>query len=413
MRFTKRSIADLALPAGKSELIEFDDDLPGFGLRIRAGGSRTFIVQYRLGKQTRMTLGSTTVLGLDQARHKAREVLARVRLGNDPQAEKLQARQDNAATFSTFIEPYLSRKEKELKRRSFVEIARQLRRDWQPLHGIPLRKLARVDVAGQLTQLAESNGPVASDRARAALSAFFTWAMKEGLVDVNPVIATNRPAEPKARDRVLTDTELREVWNACRDDDHGRIVRLLILTGQRREEVSAMAWSEIDIGKALWSLPAERTKNGRPHDVPLSDESLSLIDKISRREDRDLLFGEGEGPFSGWSKAKAALDGRVLEARREAARNAGDDLQKVKPIPAWRIHDLRRTAATRMADIGILPHVIEAVLNHVSGARAGVAGTYNRSLYAKEKREALTRWANHVSAVIEEKPHRVVKLHAG
>jgi integrase len=358
-------------------------------------------------------LGSASVLTLDQARHEAKKELARVRLGNDPQAEKAKARKDAAATLATFVEPYLARKEKELKPRSFVEIARQLRRDWQSLHNMPIRQIARADVAGRLTQLTESNGPVASDRARAALSAFFTWAMREGLVDANPVIATNRPAEPKARDRVLTDGELREVWNACQDNDHGRIVRLLILTGQRREEASAMAWPEIDPDRALWCIPAERTKNGRPHDVPLSEECLSLIDKIHRRQNRDLVFGQGKGPFSGWSKAKVGLDCRILEARRKSASEAGHDVQQVKPIPQWRMHDLRRTVATRMADIGILPHVIEAVLNHVSGARAGVAGTYNRSLYAKEKREALARWASHVSAVIKEQPHRVIKLRAG
>jgi integrase len=226
------------------------------------------------------------------------------------------------------------------------------------------------------------------------------------LVPANPVIATNRPAELVTRDRVLTDAELAEIWHACGDNDYGRIIRLLILTGQRREEIAALGWPEVDLGRAMISLPGDRTKNHRPHEVPLSDQGLAILGATPHRDGRDFLFGAGAGAFSGYSKSKAALDKRIQAARVKAAGSADE----ARPMSEWRLHDIRRTVATRMADIGIQPHVIEAVLNHVSGHRAGVAGIYNRSLYAAEKRDSLVRWGNHVEALVSGQPARVVPL---
>jgi integrase len=180
---------------------------------------------------------------------------------------------------------------------------------------------------------------------------------------------------------------------ACREDDYGRIVYLLALTGQRREEVGGMRWDELDLDARLWRIPPERTKNHRPHDVPLSGPALQILAKVIRR-DRPFVFGEGDGPFQGWSKAKSALDKRIADAGST-------------PAP-WRLHDLRRTVATRMGDLGIEPHVVEAVLNHVSGTKAGVAGVYNRSLYAGEKRAALALWADHVMSTFQGGPQNDV-----
>ncbi|MEI6537786.1 MAG: site-specific integrase, partial [Verrucomicrobiaceae bacterium] len=198
------------------------------------------------------------------------------------------------------------------------------------------------------------------------------------------------------------------IWNACRDGAYGSIVKILMLTGQRREEVGGMAWSEIEIKQALWSLPRERTKNDRPHDVPLSALAVAVIEAIPKRPDRELVFGEGEGPFSGWSKSKAALDRRISVAQKKAALTLG---QKLKPMPPWRLHDLRRTMATRMGDLGIGPHIIEAALNHISGARAGIAGIYNRSLYSAEKRAALNVWGEHLLGLVSGQEAKVVPLH--
>ena len=233
--------------------------------------------------------------------------------------------------------------------------------------------------------------------------------MKEGLAANNPVIATNRPHEPKSRERTLSDAELVEIWRAARDDAYGRIIRLLMLTGQRRDEVGGMAWSELALDKGLWSIPASRTKNKRAHDVPLSDTALAILREMPALGERDLVFTGGRGGFSGWSKAKEALDGRIAATRREAAVGKGSP-DAAKPMPHWTLHDLRRTLATRAGDLGIAPHVVEALLNHVSGSKAGVAGVYNRSLYQVEKRTALEIWGQHIEHLMTDASPKVVSF---
>ena len=210
-------------------------------------------------------------------------------------------------------------------------------------------------------------------------------AIREGLdIAANPVQGTNRPVQPKSRERVLSDVELRAIWRACGDDDYGRIVRLLILTAQRRDEVGGMRRDEI--ADDLWTIPGERTKNHLEHRLPLSPPALALVGEALRNTNRDFAFGDGQRGFQGWSKCKARLDARI------AADGA--------PLPAWTIHDIRRSAATGMADrLGVLPHIVEAVLNHVSGHKSGVAGIYNRARYSAEMRDALERWSEHVEGI--------------
>jgi integrase len=383
MRFTRQAVASLTLPPGRPYLIVWDEALPGFGLRVNEGGSRMWVVQYRTaGKTKRETLGRADAVSLDDARKRARETLARVHLGNDPHTEKKEAKVRASITFERIATQYLKRAKGRMKPGPYDDIERYLMRHWLPLHGMPIHKIQRAAVAARLNEIVEENGPFASNRARTALSTMYTWAMGEGLAETNPVIGTNKPTPEVTRDHVLTDAELAAVWRACQDDNVGRAVRLLALTAQRRDEVGNMEWSEVDFGSGVWSLPKQRTKNGLPHDVPLSEPALSILRKIPRRNGRSLVFGEGEGGYQAWSAAKVRLDKRI------AATGA-----KVRP---WRLHDLRRTAATRMADLGVLPHVIEAVLNHISGHKAGVAGIYNRCTYAKEKRDALDAWARHV-----------------
>jgi integrase len=201
---------------------------------------------------------------------------------------------------------------------------------------------------------------VTAARARVALQSMFGWAVGQGIVTSNPVIGVNKPPEPKARGRVLTDSELAEIWTACRDDDFGRIVRLLMLTGQRRDEIGDLVWREIDLDKAVIILPPERTKNARTHVIPLASAALEILRSAPRRARkdgvRDFVFGEGEGGYSGWSKAKAALDRRINAARPMDTASRAKRGTKPQPIPNWRLHDLRRTCATRLADLGVLPH---------------------------------------------------------
>jgi integrase len=411
VKLTQKAISTLSLPPRRREAIFFDDDLAGFGLRLREGGSRNWVYQYKLGpKHRRITLGSVNVISPLKARERAGELHAMVRLGRDPAGEKAEARTRAAETFEASLRPFLARQKALLKHRSYLETERYLLSVFKSMHGLSLAKIERRTVASRLAEIAASSGPVAADRARAALSAFFTWAMREGLANGNPVIGTNRASAGVSRDRVLTDAELREIWNALQDDQYGTIARLLILTGQRREEIGGLQEAEVDLDHEMLKLPPERTKNNRAHDVPLSAPARAILQEQPRRAGRDLIFGEGEGAFQGWGRAKRALDSRILATRKAAAKEVGTDLGKVKPMPAWRLHDLRRTVATRMADLGVQPHVIEAVLNHVSGHKAGVAGVYNRSTYIAEKAAALALWAEHVTALVQGRTSNIVSL---
>lgn len=396
MRFTNPSVARLALPAGKSDHIVFDDGLPGFGIRLRAGGKKVWIAQYRVGsKQRRLTIGSADKLSLDAARGEARAILAKVQLGADPQTEKIDKRNTTAVLLGDIADDYVEGPAKRrLRPNSYSSLLVHLNKHWKPLRARSLNGIQRADVAVRLNEIANEHGPFAANRARACLSSLFAWAISEGVADANPVNGTRKATEEVSRDRVLSDDELALVWRHAGSGDYGRIIRLLILTGQRREEVGGMMRSELHLAKALWSLPRERTKNGLPHDLPLSTAALDILAAVPVRTDRDFVFGTGEGAFSGWSKSKAALDARIAAALKASAEAAGE---KPKPMPPWRLHDIRRTVATRLGDLGVLPHVVEAILNHVSGHRAGVAGIYNRATYAAEKRAALDLWAMHIA----------------
>ncbi|MFN4089343.1 MAG: tyrosine-type recombinase/integrase [Alphaproteobacteria bacterium] len=418
MRLTKPAIARLALPENKSEAIVWDDALPGFGIRLRAGGKRTWIVQFRVGtKQRRVSLGTVDRLDLDKARDAAGIALAKVALGTDPQAERMRARSRASLTLAAIVDRYLEHKRSILRPRAFDEAERALRRHCKKLHGLAVDDIDRAAVAEMLGRIATNSGPVAADRTRANLSALFGWAMREGVVERNPVAATNKYAPGRERDRVLSDDELAEIWRACRDDDYGRITRLLLLTAARRDEIGSMQWGEVDFAAAGWTLPGLRSKNGRALELPLPDLALDLLRGAMQARapaegdpPRTYVFGRDDSGFSGWSKSKANLDARILEARREAAVERGDDPRKVKAPTPWRIHDLRRSAATRMADLGVQPHVVEALLNHAGGSKAGVAGIYNRSTYAPEKRAALTIWADHLRSITTATPAKVVPL---
>jgi integrase len=400
MKLTAKLVRSEPLPAGKSEAIFFDDDVPGFGLRLREGGGRSFVFQYKLGaKQRRIALGSTGALDISKARDTAKDLYARVRLGQDPANDKADAKAKAGDTFEATIPLFLARQRERLRPRSYADLDRHLTKHAKPLHRLHLEKITRRDIATCLTSITANNGAVTANRVRASLSTFFVWTVCEGLIDANPVINTNRNQE-RPRDRVLSPAELRLIWKALEDDDYGAIIKLLALTGQRAGEIAWLRWSEI-LEREI-ALPGERTKNHRPHIIPLSDPARAILSARPRRttadgKPRDLVFGIGDGPFSGWSKSKEALDARLEEA-------AG------QPLPHWTPHDLRRSFATHAGELGIQPHIIEAVLNHISGHKAGVAGIYNRAAYEPEKRAALARWADQLLSWVEGRKSNVTTL---
>jgi len=250
-----------------------------------------------------------------------------------------------------------------------------------------------------------------ANRIRAYLSKFFNWCVERDILSTPPTDRVRQPAKNVSRARALSNEELAEVW--CAVEEKGGIfsplVKLLILTGQRLGEVNGMRWDELhldDVGPR-WELPGERTKNSLPHLVPLVPQVVKILKTIPRIADSPFVFTTtGMAPVSGHSNGKERLDALISKKRREA--------KITVEMPAWTFHDIRRTVSTRMhEDIGIQPHIVEAILNHVSGHRSGVAGTYNRAQYLDEKRRALADWANHIDMLLGRgKMSNVIPLHA-
>jgi integrase len=403
LRLDAKTIAALALPKGRADEICWDAELEGFGLRLRrrAGGGtlRNWVTQYRANGHTRrITIGSADKISPAQARDAARKLLARVELGHDPQAEKEAKRQRAARTFKAVVEDYLAVKQSELRPASLRVTKLYLTGPYfRPLHRLAVDAITRADVASCVRTIMRKHSTSTAAAARRALSGFFAWAIADGLLGsgANPVDGSHRPADPKPRDRVLSNAELVAIWNAVDvDDDYGLIIRLLILLGARASEIGGMRRrGELDLDASTWTLPAERSKNHRAHTITLPPAALAIIEELPQT-DRDHLFGSrAEGGFTSWPWCKQELDRKLGDA--------------VKP---WRVHDIRRTVATRMADIGIEPHVIEAALNHYSGHRRGVAGVYNRSSYERAVKAALARWAEHVLAIVEGRESNVASL---
>jgi integrase len=393
-----RTVAGLALPEGKDEEIFWD---AGFGLRLRRSpdGSvrRTYVAQCCIGGRTRReTVGPADRLTFSQAREAARQLLARVALGHDPQREKEERRARAALTFRRAAEAYLDARRGELRPASMKAATLYLVGDaFKPLHARPLGEVTRADVAARVAVVARERGTATAAAARRALSAMYAWAVASGWAESNPVIGTLAPAQGPAGEHVLSDAELAAVWRAVDgESDFGRCVRLLILLGSRRSEVGNMRLSEFDLDAGAWTLPASRSKNHRPLVLWLPPAALDLVRSASRHG-LDHLFGPAG--FVNWERSKRALDRALGDA--------------VRP---FRLHDIRRSVATRMADLGVEPHVIEAVLNHHGGHRRGVAGIYNRSVYERQARAALARWSEHVLALVEGRApdDRVVPLRA-
>jgi integrase len=392
MRLTVKSADGLRLKPGQKERIAFDDDIPGFGLRIREGGSRTWIFQYRIGsKQRRMVLASanSAQLNLADVRKTASKLQGRVALGQDPAKDKETARREVENTFAVFADQFLEARKSSWRAGTYREARRHLTQHAKPLHSFPIAAVSQYNIAKLLEDVAKKNGGVTANRVRTSLSSLLGWIIKKGirLPEGNVASYTEKPVDEKSRDRVLSDAELKGIWKACLDDDYGAIIKLLMLTGSRANEIGALRWNEVHDEQIV--LPAERTKNRRAHIIPLSDVAKKMIPP--RRADRKFVFGRHDTGFQGWSHCKAALDQRAQ-------------------LEHWAVHDLRRTVATRMAELGVQPHIVEAVLNHVSGHKGGVAGIYNRATYDKEKREALNVWAEHVTALIEGRKAVVVPM---
>jgi integrase len=387
MKLTQARIDGLKCPAGKRDMLVFDDEQRGLGVRVTASGGKTFLAQYTWhGEKRRIPLGSCGAVSLAKARDAVRIVMGEVARGVDPASERkndaAEARQQAAhkmLTLDSLIEDWRSL-HLVSKRPSYAAAAvRALRIAFSRYLGLPAANFDRALVVRTLDAMARQGKPAMAASTAAYGKAAYGWAVKRGALTVNPF--TNLPVAPTIRrDRVLRDDELAAIWRATeRGGAFDNIVRFLILTGQRREEVAGMMWGELSDDLSTWTIPADRAKNGVAHIIPLPGpvrEPLRGLPKFS-----DFVFPGLRGAFSGWSKAKAALDAR-------------------SGVTNWRLHDLRRTMATGLQRLGVRLEVTEAVLNHVAGSRAGIVGVYQRHDFAMEKRAALEAWTEHVMAVV-------------
>jgi integrase len=421
---------------GKKRREISDGGCPGLFLIIQTSGHKSWAMRFRRpsGKPAKLTLGpvdlsgseaeSAPVIGqpltLASARRLAAEVHHQRARGSDVIADNDAAKRRQrseqstraASTFGAAAMDFVERHAKK-KTRHWRETARLL--GLKPTAGGKLEDIAKgladrwgdkpvssidghdiyalVDETRRLgvPGLGKRGEGPSEARARAmfaTLSKTFSWLVQHRRVEKNPCAGVHRPDTPKSRDRVLTDAEIVKFWSASGAEQIGALLKLLLLTGCRLNEVAGMRRSELSEDLSTWTLPGERTKNHRPHVVPLPPMAREMI---PAGEGRFVFTTTGESPVSVGSKIKNRLD-------------------RAMKIPPWRLHDLRRTAATGMAEIGIAPHIVEAALNHISGAKAGVAGTYNRAAYAAEKKAALERWASHVMGLVAGRKAKVVPI---
>ncbi|MEQ1695744.1 MAG: site-specific integrase [Hyphomicrobiaceae bacterium] len=382
---TDLAVRNLAAPeSGQREV--WDARLRGFGVRISHSGTKAFVLVYRFnGRPRRLTLGRYPDLSLSEARGAAQNALRVIARGTDPGAEKVRARHTpGIENFDAFVAYFLDTYARP-KNRSAHETARLLNREFTTVwRSRPIGEITKHEVTVILDRIMKADKHTTANRSLAAIRKLFNWAVERGLLEQSPCAGIRAPARNVSRDRILTDHELIAVWKAATTMGYpyGPLVQLLILTGQRLNEVASMRWPDVDLDHRLWTIQADQNKSARTHVLPLATPVLQIILSLPRVSEH-LVFParSREVPVSGFGKWKAELD-------------------KLSNTSGWRIHDLRRTAATGMARLKVAPHVVERVLNHASGTFSGVAGVYNRFGYLPEMCDALDQWSSYVLLLV-------------
>jgi integrase len=359
-----------------------DELLTGFSVRVMPSGKKTFCLMRRLnGKSKRWKIGEYGVFSLAQARSQAKEIIYKIETGQLEVATELDLKP--CPTLEQIIPDYIEKHAK-VHNRDWRRKAAHLRK-FKPIYGKRLDTITRRDVVDVLDRLAKQ-APVGANRALAHIRHLMNWCVDRGYIEVSHVNGIKALSKEKARERVLSDDELANLWKACDRLAYpfGPCIRLLILTGQRRAEVSGIRWSEIDLGRKMWVLPSGRAKNGQSHEVPLTDYAIELLQALPRFQGSDLVFTtNGRTPISGYGRLKQRLDNMLPDGQAP-----------------WVLHDLRRTFSTNLAKLGIPQPVTEALLNHRSGVVSGVAAIYNRHQYVEEKREALEKLDEMVRSIL-------------
>jgi integrase len=383
---------------------------------LQPTGTASWAYRYRFaGKTKKLTLGPYPALDLKASRQMASEAAQTLARGDDPAAAKQVAKVTARAAAeperalvetvaATFVQRYAK---KQTREKTWAETERLLNREVvEPWRGRRLSAIKRADVHELLDRIVDRGAPIVANRTLSALRRMCAWAVERGLVEASPCDKVRAPAAETSRDRVLTDDEIRVAWAAFEGVGwpSGSVAQMLLLTGQRLREVGEARWSEIDFAAKTWTIPKERAKNGVAHEIPLSEAALRILDALPRveagRQPAGFIFtANGHSAVSNFSHAKDAFD-KAIEATVGA------------PMPHWTLHDLRRSAASGMAGLGIAPHVVEAALNHKGGSIKGVAAVYNRYSYGAEKRTALEAWGRYVDGLVSGAPagRNVVEL---
>jgi integrase len=426
MKLTALNVETWKPAAARQEILDRD----GLYLIVQPSGVKSWALRYRRkngGKAVKHTIGSYPAITLKDARSEATRLRAEIERGGDPHNEKVVARRRAAEVDDTFeavarryIEEYQFRRNRSwewtarllgfavdtevtvaVKECPPLLVVKDGSRDQRGRRRLSLadrwgkRRLGDItdsDVIAILDRIS-ARTPILANRLHAVLHKLFDWARSKKLATANPCVGIERPAPERSRERVLDDKELRKVWLAADELGHpyGGIVKLLILTGQRRNEIAGLRWSEVDMDERALHLPAARTKNGLAHDIPLSAPAQAIIADLPRIVDADLVFTIKRQPITGFSRMKERLD-------------------KGSSVTDWTLHDIRRTVASGLQRLGVRLEVTEAVLNHRSGSTAGIVGVYQRHDYADEKRDALARWADYVDALVTGTKANVVTL---
>lgn len=373
----------------------------GLYLVVQSSGAKSWAMRYRWhGKPRKLTLGAYPDVTLAVARSRAQAAVDGLDDGIDPAAVKAEEEARQPDTCESVADEWIARHlDVNVDWPDAVRILKNnIVKPWK--HKL-ITEINRADVLRVLDAVVDRGAAVQANRTLAVLRAWFNWCVERGILPVSPANGIKPPTVETSRDRVLTSDELREVWTATKSLGYpfAPFTRLLLLLAQRRGEVSGMRWCDIDMDKAMWTLPKEQTKSGRVHDCPLSKAALEILKALPRfkyiGEDGKEKHGEyvwtttsGRKPVNGFSKMKARIDTATLKRRTDAGLKEN--------IAEWTLHDLRRSAATHMASAGVAPHILSAILNHTPGSQQGITSIYNRFRYTEERRAALQAWSEYV-----------------
>ena len=407
-------VVDLIKPDQHQRREISDAVLPGLYFIVQPSGAKSWAVRYRhSGVSRKFTLGPYPKITLGEARQKARIALQAVDEGRDPALERKEAkrrnanlREDNRDLFKLVADEFLRRHVRPNNRPSWsAEVERLLKKELLPLWSTrQVQSIQRRDIIEMLDGIVDRGGGITANRVLAVVRRLFNWTIERGIVETSPCINLKPPLTERSRDRILTDNELCLFWHACDviRFPFGAVGKLLLLTAQRRDEVGAMTSRELDLNERIWTIPRERSKNDEAHSIPLSKGASDIIETLPtiRTAKQYLFTTTGETPVSGWSRAKKKIDQLMLEVARDIAYQRGENPDQVE-IARWTFHDLRRTAASGMARLGIALPVVEKVLNHRSGSFGGIVGVYQRHDFAGEKREALKSWSRFVLSLTD------------